>query len=151
MGLSKQLASGVRFLDVRLAAKDGKLCAYHPTAPHVQRLSFQKILGMMQTFLRAPASALETLVVSIMQGQTRNAVPEAVFAGMVRAEIARGPGGRGMWFLENRVPTLGEVRGRVVLLSRFGDEGMRITPWPRNRKEGFVGWCGETAVRVHDW
>ena len=24
-----------------------------------------------------------------------------------------------MWFLENRVPTLGEVRGKAILLTRF--------------------------------
>lgn len=48
---------------------------------------------------------------------------------------------RGEWFLENRVPRLGEVRGRAVLMSRFGgsprDGGE--APWffdePQNSEE----------------
>lgn len=71
-------------------------------------------------------------------------------------------GYRGMWFLENRIPKLGEVRGKVVLFSRFGGngagwegglEGMGIHPltWPDSLKEGFEWLCKETLVKTHDW
>lgn len=82
----------------------------------------------------------------------------------------------GTWFLENRVPTLGEVRGKAILLSRFGrgledggsepwevvlqdERGQRREPrmgwrpewWPDCRIEGFSWHCGETEARTQDW
>lgn len=44
-----------------------------------------------------------------------------------------------MWYLDNRIPCLGEVRGRIVMLSRFGrsDEqpgGIHPPIWPNNLK-----------------
>ena len=50
--------------------------------------------------------------------------------------------GRGRWFLEDRVPTLGEARGRIVMLSRFviaksyGFPGGISPPiWPNSEKD----------------
>jgi len=98
-----------------------------------------------------------------------------MFSQLVRDAIIFGPGGgwvginaigstvnHGMWFLENRIPTLGEVRGKVVLFSRFGGdgsawpeglEGIGIHPrwWPDSRKEGFEWDLKGTRVRTHDW
>jgi 1-phosphatidylinositol phosphodiesterase len=94
------------------------------------------------------------------------------FSRLVKKCIMANPGGweepgnrdgyRGMWFLENRIPKLGEVRGKVVLFSRFGGngagwegglEGMGIHPltWPDSLKEGFEWLCKETLVKTHDW
>lgn len=67
-----------------------------------------------------------------------------------------------MWFLENRIPNLGEVRGKVIMLSRFGGdgagwdnrlEGMGIHPptWPDSLKSGFSYQLKDTTVRMHDW
>lgn len=81
---------------------------------------------------------------------------------MVHDEVFDGPAGRDLWFLENRVPTLGEVRGKIVLFSRFGGngagwegglEGIGIHPtnWPDSSPEVFYWNCKETLVRTHDW
>ncbi|KAG8998818.1 hypothetical protein FRB94_006619 [Tulasnella sp. JGI-2019a] len=63
-----------------------------------------------------------------------------------------------MWYLENRVPTLGEVRGKIVLFSRFGygsgwPGGMGITPmiWPDSSPTGFSFTCGDTTFQMQDW
>jgi len=66
---------------------------------------------------------------------------------------------QGRWFLENRIPELGEVRGKIVLFSRFGGFGwptgigVGIHPpiWPNNEQAGFEFWCEDTLVRVQDW
>lgn len=49
--------------------------------------------------------------------------------------------GRGRWFLEDRVPSLGEARGKIVMLSRFviapsyGCPGGISPPiWPNSQK-----------------
>lgn len=63
------------------------------------------------------------------------------------------------WFLESRIPRLGEVRGKGILLSRFdtqpgdgwdGREGIH-PDWPDSRKEGFTWDCADTKVRIQDW
>jgi len=67
-----------------------------------------------------------------------------------------------MWFLENHVPTLGQVRGKVIMFSRFGGdgtaweggfEGMGIHPttWPDSAKQGFTWTCKDVLVRTQDW
>jgi 1-phosphatidylinositol phosphodiesterase len=83
------------------------------------------------------------------------------FSMLVHDEIFAAPGGRGMWFLENRIPNLGEVRGKVVMLSRFGNgdgwenglEGLGIHPtnWPDSARTAFTWNCKNTLVRTQDW
>ena len=57
---------------------------------------------------------------------------------------------------------LGEVRGKAILLSRFGGdgagwdgglEGMGIHPtnWPDSSKEIFSWTCKDVLVRTQDW
>ena len=103
--------------------------------------------------------------------------PAPLFSQLVHQKIISGPGGwseqenmeglkaqadRGMWFLENRIPTLGEVRGKVVMFSRFGGngagwenglEGLGIHPttWPDSEKNGFEWELKGTLVKTHDW
>ena len=157
--LSVQLFDGIRVLDVRLAIKDRRLVTYHGQFP--QRATFQSILGDLHAFLTSPSSARETVVVSIKQEDYGTQSLES-FSALVREEIEASPGGIDMWFLENRVPTLGEVRGKVIMFSRFGGdgaawegrlEGMGIHPtsWPDSAKELFSWTCKDVLVRTQDW
>ncbi|RXW19859.1 hypothetical protein EST38_g6010 [Candolleomyces aberdarensis] len=189
--LSTQFLDGVRVIDVRLAAvpilpapgpktagaspqtlplPQFKLIAYHGIYP--QRTPFATILASLHTFLTSPAGARETIVMSIKQ-EDFTVTPPTTFSRLVKEEIMNSPGGfkdtnekgerdLGMWYLQNRVPNLGEVRGKVVLLSRFGVngeeweggwEGLGIHPlhWPDSEKKGFVWHLKGTAIRTHDW
>ncbi|KAI0345213.1 PLC-like phosphodiesterase [Trametopsis cervina] len=154
--LATQLASGIRLLDIRLAVKKNGLMAYHGAYP--QRASFQEILEVIHAFLTSAKGCRETIVMSIKQEDFAS----TKFSMLVHDEIEKGPGGKKMWFLENRVPLLGEVRGKVILFSRFGGdgegwegglEGMGIHPtsWPDSKKDGFSWDCKNTTVRIHDW
>ena len=157
--LGIQLQSGIRVFDVRLAVKDSGLMTYHGVIP--QRNSFQSILTIIHDFLTAPETCRETVVVSIKQEDYTSVQPKD-FSKQVHDEIANGPGGMGMWFLENRIPTLGEVRGKVVMFSRFGGDGadweggleglgIHPTTWPDSERAGFSWECKNTVVRTHDW
>ena len=157
--LDVQLQSGIRVLDIRLAVVNDKLIAYHGAYP--QKTSFQTILSIIHTFLTAPETSQETVVMSLKQEDFAR-TPPPHFSELVHSEIKLGAGGIDMWFLENRVPRLGEVRGKVIMFSRFGGdgagwdnrlEGMGIHPttWPDSRKEGFEWTCKDTVVRTHDW
>jgi 1-phosphatidylinositol phosphodiesterase len=154
-----QLTDGIRVLDIRLAIKDGHLVAYHGQYP--QRATFRSILVDLHSFLASPTSSRETIIVSIKQEDYDTQSPD-FFSNLVHEEIETGPGGIGMWFLENRVPTLGEVRGKAIMFSRFGGngtawegglEGMGIHPtnWPDSAKHGFTWSCKNVLVQTQDW
>ncbi|KAI0747600.1 PLC-like phosphodiesterase [Daedaleopsis nitida] len=157
--LATQLNSGIRVIDVRLAVVDGRLIAYHGIYP--QRTPFQDMLSAIHDFLTAPETSREAIVMSIKQEDFAT-TPLPLFSQTVHDEIMNGPGGFGMWFLENRIPTLGEVRGKVVMLSRFGGDGtgwengleglgIHPTAWPDSAREGFTWTLKGTLVRTHDW
>ncbi|OJA07601.1 hypothetical protein AZE42_06270 [Rhizopogon vesiculosus] len=152
--LERQLHAGIRVLDIRLAIVDSRLISYHGIYP--ERAPFAEILSTVHTFLTTPSTSRETIVMSIKQedSDTRR------FSKLVREEIITSPGGLGMWYLENRIPTLGEVRGKVVMFSRFGDNGydwdngaIGIHPpiWPDSDKLGFTWNCQNTMVQTQDW
>ncbi|KAJ3893919.1 PLC-like phosphodiesterase [Lentinula edodes] len=157
--LQVQLQNGIRVLDIRLAKIEGKLIAYHGVYP--EKTPFQTILSAVHEFLTSPISCRETIVMSVKQ-EDYTSTPPPEFSRLVCDEFASGPGGLGILFLENRIPTLGEVRGKVVLLSRFGGdgaewedglEGMGVHPtiWPDSEKDGFTWECKDVHVRTHDW
>lgn len=154
--LATQFALGIRVIDVRLSIIDGSLISYHGLYP--QRLPFRDIIEAVYKFLTSPEGRTETIVVSVKQED----VGWELFSKLVHDEIHSEPWGRDFWFLENRIPTLGEVRGRAVLFSRFGGDGrgwqgglngLGIHPpqWPDSREDGFDWWLGETQIKVQDW
>ncbi|KAF8579476.1 PLC-like phosphodiesterase [Ramaria rubella] len=153
--LSCQFSSGIRVLDIRLSIINGVLLSYHGIYP--QKLPFLDILKAVHIFLTSPAGKTETIVLSVKQEDQAS----LLFSQLVQKAVYNGPGGRDMWFLENRIPTLGEVRGKVVLFSRFGDgegwenglEGLGIHPttWPDSSEDGFEWWLKGTQVKTHDW
>jgi 1-phosphatidylinositol phosphodiesterase len=181
--LSTQLQDGIRVIDIRLAvipppirgvAIPGirqNLIAYHGASP--QKTPFLSILTDVHNFLTSDAGRNETIVMSIKQ-EDASKTPPPFFSQKIREFIIDGPGGwddkaasgtsvnRGMWFLENRIPTLGEVRGKVVLFSRFGEDGaawpqgleglgMHPTNWPDSSRDAFEWDLKGTRIRTHDW
>jgi 1-phosphatidylinositol phosphodiesterase len=91
-----------------------------------------------------------------------------LFLSLLKQHIS--DSGREHWFLENRIPSLGQVRGKIVLFSRFGGTdrrewediggmGLHVDGWrdsvrggfevslPEGKeKEGF-GW----KMAIQDW
>lgn len=150
--LDTQLHEGIRVLDIRLSIVNGRLIAYHGIFPEFT--PFADMLVTLHNFLTSPATASETVVVSIKQEDSDT----RLFPKLVHEEIAASPGGLQMWFLENRIPSLGEVRGKAVMFSRFGGDnwenganGINPPIWPDSAKDGFQWECGGTLVRTHDW
>lgn len=181
--LSTQLKDGIRVIDVRLSvipppvkgaaspSVTQRLIAYHGITP--QKTPFASILTDVYQFLSSQEGRRETIVMSIKQ-EDASSTPSQFFSQKVRNEIMAGSGGwddskvsgpgvnKGMWFLENRIPTLGEVRGKVILFSRFGGDGagwpqgleglgIHPTTWPDSKKEGFEWELKGTRIRTQDW
>jgi len=150
--LEVQLHSGIRVLDIRLAVIDGHLECYHGIYP--QRTRFTRIIEILSAFLTSPQSSRETIVMSIKQEDWTDS---KTFFSLVLNTMAAGPLGMDMWYMHNRIPTLGEVRGKIVLFSRFGgnapreDIGIHPTYWPDSEKKGFTWKCKDVTVRTQDW
>ncbi|KZT44225.1 PLC-like phosphodiesterase, partial [Sistotremastrum suecicum HHB10207 ss-3] len=155
--LQVQLNSGIRVLDVRLAIIDNTLISYHGIFP--QRTPFSSILSTTSQFLSSNPS--ETLIISIKQ-EDYSTNPPSLFNLLVAQEIATSDAGFDIWFLENRCPTLGQVRGKCILLSRFGADGenwpggldnigIHPSKWPDSESKGFNWLLNDTLVRTQDW
>jgi hypothetical protein len=181
--------SGIRFFDIRIAERKGILLgtcqvlhlvwkavltkliavcraifrpAYH--GPFPQLVPFSDMLQQLYAFLSAHPK--ETAVFCIQQ----EAPSSHLFSSLVRTAMQDGID-RGLWFLDNRIPRLGEVRGKGILMSRFGGgadgglgpwmetvDGQQVArigwhpgSWPDSLLEGFEWDCGGTPVRTQDW
>jgi hypothetical protein len=86
------------------------------------------MLTQFAAFLRSHPR--ETLIMCVQQEVPSNSL---LFSSLVRQAMDEGIR-NGEWWLENRIPALGEVRGRGILMARFGGskrDGGTI-PWRVN-------------------
>ena len=138
-GISDQLAAGVRFLDIRCRHLKNKLHIYHGVID--QKITFENVVQDCQAFLvRHPS---ECIVMAVKQESTpqqnTRSFPET-FVATIENEDA-------IWWRGNTVPTLMEVRGKIVLVDRVASLGG--LPWklldkqdrytaPVVEKQGFI-------------
>ncbi|MCK7625666.1 phosphatidylinositol-specific phospholipase C [Streptomyces sp. RS10V-4] len=108
--VAEQLASGIRFLDVRCRAVDGVFAIHH--GAFYQELMFGDVLNACRDFLRAHPS--ETVLMRVKQEYSEVSAEEfrRIFGSYLDAK-----GYRPLFRLDPGLPQLGEARGRVVLLA----------------------------------
>ena len=165
LSITQQLALGIRFFDLRLRRHDdGKLFCYHGgmpiNLPH--GLSFVSVMNEIWTFLRGPKgerTATDTVLVSINNddtGKDQVAHPEVFEMAVADALAADGqyPDGQPKWFSDGVTPTLGEVRGRAVLLRRYHGapsiaphHGLDLSGWKDDNPNFTI--VTPTNVQVH--
>ena len=126
--IAQQLDAGVRYLDIRCRHFEDTFLIYH--GPVDQNQTYDEVLATLAQFLAAHPT--ETIIASVKeeslpQGNTRT------FAQTFDDYLAKNPD---LWHLGDRIPTLGEVRGKVVLLRRFETPratlGLDASPWLDN-------------------
>ncbi|MEJ8651549.1 phosphatidylinositol-specific phospholipase C [Streptomyces sp. MS1.AVA.3] len=105
-----QLDSGVRFLDVRCRAIDNVFAIHH--GAFYQELMFGDVLNACRAFLRAHPS--ETVLMRVKQEYSEVGAEEfrRIFGSYLDDK-----GYRSLFRLDAGLPTLGQARGRVVLLA----------------------------------
>ncbi|MEU0393299.1 phosphatidylinositol-specific phospholipase C [Streptomyces sp. NPDC006208] len=111
--IADQLNSGIRFLDIRCRVTGGSFAIHH--AAFYQNLMFGDVLVACRDFLAAHPS--ETVLMRVKQeySEESDATFRAVFD-----DYLDNRGWRPLFRIGDGIPTLGEARGRVVLL---GDNG----------------------------
>lgn len=118
LSVQRQLQMGIRLFDIRLEKTADGFKLVHSIADCRNKaslfsgsLSFDSVFNTFKTFLSDNPS--ETLIISIKEDDGN--AGEAFFDCFYNVYIE--PYAE-MWFTENRLPTLGECRGKAVLLRR---------------------------------
>lgn len=159
VGVPEQLQNGVRFLDIRVSATkdDDRLALVHSVFPISLTGTkwFGDVLEDVYRFLDEHGS--ETVMISLKREGTGKASDGDLGRYLKDGYVAKRPD---KWYTEPRVPTLGEVRGKIVLMRRFGLDddlraewdgqgwGLDASAWPDNCEDGEAGSC---AIRVQDF
>lgn len=137
LDIKAQLNIGVRFLDIRLQYdSDGNFHAVHAKADcygrELKKITFKDILFDCYGFLDRHPSETILMLVKEDDGNVGKELYRSIFENQISINKSR-------WFLENRIPALGEVRGKIVLLSRLdidferfddSDSGLNLSAWP---------------------
>lgn len=111
--IAQQLDSGIRFLDVRCRVTGGSFAIHH--AAYYQNLMFGDVLVACWNFLAAHPS--ETVLMRLKQEYSEES--DATFRG-VFDDYLDNRGWRPLFKIADSVPTLGQARGKVLLLPDNG-------------------------------
>ena len=120
--ITQQLDAGVRFLDFRCRHLKDQFHIYH--GPINQKLTFAKCLNDLENFLKTHPS--ETVIVSI-NGAHQPKDNTRSFTATLQSYLKPDA-----WWLRQNIPTLGEARGKLILLRRFSSDekiGLDATHW----------------------
>ena len=129
LSIPKQLQAGVRFLDIRCRHDQDRFNIFH--GPIDQCLTFGQVVNDLVDFLNR--NPRETLIVSVKEEYAANTVTRS-FPQTLQYYIDQHPT---VWCTADKIPRLGAVRGKIVLLRRFPSieaVGIPATDW---RHDGF--------------
>ncbi|MEU6315535.1 phosphatidylinositol-specific phospholipase C [Streptomyces sp. NPDC047014] len=111
--IAQQLDSGIRFLDVRCRVTGGSFAIHH--AAFFQDLMFGDVLVACRDFLAAHPS--ETVLMRVKQEYSGES--DATFRAVFDDYLGN-RGWRSLFRIDGALPTLGQARGKVVLLADNG-------------------------------
>lgn len=163
VGVREQLDNGVRFMDIRVSAdpQDDQLTLVHSAFPISLTGSkhFDDLLNDVYAFLEANPS--EVLLMSIKREGTGKGSDGDMSRHLSGKRYLGSDKATRRWFTEPRIPTLGEARGRAILVRRFGlDDGVKRkmhnghgwgidgSAWPDNCEDAPTG---SGLFRVQDF
>jgi 1-phosphatidylinositol phosphodiesterase len=119
LNIWQQLDVGVRYLDIRCRMIDNMFTIHHGS--DYQKINFEDVLTDCKNFLLANPG--ETILMHVKPEHTIENCTlnfQQIFANYVR----RYPN---LFYRDTKIPTLGEARGRIVLVRRFGWDN-NLTP-----------------------
>ncbi len=137
--VSRQLQGGIRFLDIRVRLGKGKLRLVHSVAPCFRKgilprfLYLENVVEDCRKFLRENPS--ETIIFCLRreagedEKSTLNFLLERFFSDS-------------LFYTKNKIPTLDEVRGKIVILNRCKISGS-LDFIDKNTGIDVSGWSSE--------
>jgi 1-phosphatidylinositol phosphodiesterase len=162
VSVKEQLENGVRFLDIRVQpesssdlTKDGLILVHSAFPVALTGTRYFRIL-MDKVFAFLDANPTETVIISVKREGIGRATDQHL-SKILHTHYTTDPN---RWFTENRLPTLGETRNKVVLIRRFAiDDSLKgenngagwaidAESWPDNCTDGI---CCSGEIRVQDF
>lgn len=159
VGVREQLDNGVRFFDIRVQTNpdNSDLVLVHSAFPIslTGNKYFADMLNDIYAFLDANRS--ETLIMSVKREGTGKGTDQQLSKYLKDRYCVDD----NRWFTEPRIPQLGEARGKVVLLRRYGNDdclneehdgrgyGLDASIWPDNCADATTGPPG--IARIQDF
>ncbi|PQE11266.1 phosphatidylinositol-specific phospholipase c protein [Rutstroemia sp. NJR-2017a BVV2] len=163
VSVKDQLNNGIRFLDIRVQPSDPNnpneegLILVHsafPVSLTGNKYFRRDLVQHINKFL--DDNPTETIIMSVKRegvGKATDQQLSKILHKHYATDLAR-------WFTENRIPTLGEARGKIVMIRRFGlDDSLKgenngtgfcidAESWPDNCADGT---CSSGEIRVQDF
>ena len=131
LSLSDQLNLGIRFLDIRLKEDNNKLKAVHGIVD--ERASFDYVCDTVETFLNN--NPTEFIIMSIKE-EADSSNSTLSFEESLKKYITSD-----IYLKNTAIPaSIGEIRGKVVLLSRYRNSTIGIP--------AFNGWLDSTSFAL---
>ena len=131
LSLKDQLNLGIRFLDIRLKEENNKLKAVHGIVD--EKASFKSICDTVEKFLSDNPS--EFIIMSIKE-ETKSSKSTLSFEDALKTYLEKD-----VYLKNTAIPgSIGEVRGKVVLLSRYRDSTIGIP--------AYNGWAGSRSFTL---
>lgn len=128
LSLGDQLNAGVRFMDIRCRHVNNAFAIHH--GPVYQHANFDNVLNATFAFLKANRG--ETVIMSLKEEHNPSNNARS-FEQTFDDYVAKNPS---HWYLGSGIPTLSQVRGKIVLFRRFGastlPKGIDASNWPDN-------------------
>jgi 1-phosphatidylinositol phosphodiesterase len=144
--IAEQLNAGIRFLDIRCRHVNDAFNIHHGRV--YQRQNFDDVLNACFSFLTSHPG--ECIIMSVKEEHTDSNITRT-FEQTFDAYTAKNPS---HWYLGAGIPTLGSVRGKIVLLRRFQStttpKGIAANPGWMNNTTFTIDNGAESKLRVQD-
>lgn len=148
LSIYEQLSIGVRFLDLRVERDGERLRLVHgatkcfKTASDKGFLMLEDVLFDCSSFLKANPSEALILSIKCDHGDTSENTFDTFFENYLKGAL---------WYSENRIPQLFEVRGKMVLFNRFSVNSENDFYNDFNTGLNFSGWTdqGKYVGKTH--
>jgi 1-phosphatidylinositol phosphodiesterase len=147
--LREQLDRGIRCLDIGCRRVDNRFAIHR--GPVSCDASFEDVLAGCIAFLDAHPREAIVMIMKEEQDAADSDQPMDAILDTYLAETRNGRTTRDYFTPYGRIPTLGDARGRIVLLRRFastGTAGVHVDPWPNNQR--FVAQGAGTIFDIED-
>ena len=165
LSIAKQMEAGIRFLDLRCRVhSDGQLYMYHGGIPInlPMYLKLNKVMNEIFTFFEKNNPPTETVLISINNDDVKSTLSPAVFYNAVKKHIEDTPpyaNGEEKWITSRTTVTLGEARGKCVLLRRYHPDpglevqdriGIDLSGWLNNNPDFTLNTPDGVVVTLQD-
>lgn len=144
----EQLCMGIRALDIRVNAKDNRLKMVHAFANAYTNslhlgspMDMRDVLEYCYKFLNENPS--EAIIFQFKDDTNDHC--EQCFSNLFYTYIK---GNEDKWYLENRIPTLKEARGKIVLIRRCKMDAKNCDFTPLNTGIDFSQWVDQEQVEL---